>query len=71
MLHGFENDERSRIIYENVIALAGKLGLSTISEGVETQAQCQFLTEIGCDLAQGYLLGRPLPAEQLDKRLGD
>lgn len=48
-----------------IVALAQNLSLSVIAEGVETVAQFEFLRELGCDMAQGYLLGRPLPTAQL------
>lgn len=41
------------------LAMARGLGMSVVAEGVETQAQLEFLVEHGCDLAQGYLLSRP------------
>ncbi len=44
-----------------IIAMAHKLELTTIAEGVENQTQLDFLLEQGCDLAQGYYLGRPVP----------
>ncbi len=42
-----------------ILALAGTLGIETIAEGVETEAQRQALIELGCSYGQGYLLGRP------------
>jgi diguanylate cyclase (GGDEF)-like protein len=57
------NDARS--IVSAVIRLAHELGLSVVAEGVETQAQRDFLLELGCDELQGFLLARPMPADQL------
>ncbi|MBM7059104.1 EAL domain-containing protein [Pseudomonas sp. UL073] len=48
-----------------IIALGRTLNLKVIAEGVETTPQRSFLTELGCDSLQGYLLGRPMPAQQL------
>src|SRR5664280_1704505 len=44
---------------------AHQLGLTVVAEGVETQEQVIDLTEVGCDLLQGYYLGRPQPAHAL------
>jgi diguanylate cyclase (GGDEF)-like protein len=53
------------VITRAIIAMARALGMRVIGEGVETAKQLAFLTQEGCDSAQGYLLGRPMPAEQL------
>lgn len=45
--------------------MAHALGLRAVAEGVETAAQYAVLTELGCDLGQGYLWMRPGPLEQL------
>jgi diguanylate cyclase (GGDEF)-like protein/PAS domain S-box-containing protein len=50
---------RDRQLVAAVIGMAKGLSLQTLAEGVETAAQLQVLTELGCDIAQGYLLGRP------------
>jgi diguanylate cyclase (GGDEF)-like protein len=52
-----------------VVDLAHALGLSTIAEGVETNGQLEQLRQLGCDGAQGYLLGRPVPEEETDALL--
>jgi EAL domain-containing protein (putative c-di-GMP-specific phosphodiesterase class I) len=44
-----------------IVALTKTLGIKTIAEGVETEQQAGILKEIGCDMAQGYLFGRPAP----------
>jgi len=45
-----------------IIAMAHRLGLQVIAEGIETDYQLNFLRDQGCELGQGYLLGKPLPA---------
>lgn len=55
---------REKIIVSNVIHMAKELDIQVISEGIETGEHERFLKEIGCDLAQGYLYGRPAPVEQ-------
>jgi len=51
---------------EAIIVMAHKLGLKVIAEGVETQQQRELLAGAGCDYIQGYLLSKPLPAEQFE-----
>ncbi|WP_338515830.1 EAL domain-containing protein [Erwinia aphidicola] len=48
-----------------IVALAQTLNLKVVAEGVETAEQQQFLTGLGCNTLQGYLLGRPVPPEQV------
>jgi len=48
-----------------IVALAQTLKLKVVAEGVETEEQQAFLTSLGCDSLQGYLLGKPVPAEQV------
>ena len=62
------NDDDDAIV-QATISLARSLGLQTVGEGVETPAQLHALRRLRCDKAQGYLLGRPEPAEQLIERL--
>jgi diguanylate cyclase (GGDEF)-like protein len=55
-------DSKDSTILGAVIALGRKLGFTVIAEGVETEQQLQTLRELGCQQAQGFLLGHPLPA---------
>lgn len=57
-----EDDPEDAALVAGLIGLAHRLGMKTVAEGVETPAQLAFLREEGCDFAQGYLLGRPMPA---------
>jgi EAL domain-containing protein (putative c-di-GMP-specific phosphodiesterase class I) len=59
-----------RSIVEAVIALAHGLGIGVVAEGIETDDQLDRLRELGCDLGQGYLFSRPVPAEQTAVLLG-
>jgi diguanylate cyclase (GGDEF)-like protein/PAS domain S-box-containing protein len=58
-------DIDGQVICDATIGLAHNLGLTLIAEGVETQAQLEYLQARGCDLVQGYLFSKPLPAEQV------
>ena len=49
-----------------ILALARALGRSTVAEGVETEAQRAFLVEQQCPLLQGFLLGRPMPVDEVE-----
>jgi EAL domain-containing protein (putative c-di-GMP-specific phosphodiesterase class I) len=54
-------DRATRAIVRSVIALCQELAITTIAEGIETQEQLTSLRALGCNLGQGYLLGRPSP----------
>ncbi|APW43039.1 hypothetical protein RS694_11190 [Rhodoferax saidenbachensis] len=52
-------------IVEAIMALATRLGMETVAEGIETEEQLQYIAALGCHLAQGYLFARPCSAEEL------
>jgi diguanylate cyclase (GGDEF)-like protein len=63
---GIPSDEEDVAIVRAVIALARSLRLEVVAEGVEERAQLDFLRSEGCDAAQGYLIGKPMAAAQLE-----
>lgn len=62
-------DDNARIITDSIIYMVKKLGFETIAEGVETQEQFEYLKSIECDCIQGFLLGKPLPEDDIEKIL--
>jgi len=64
-----ESDGSSQAIVKAILALANGLGMETVAEGVETEAQFEFLKQHQCGKFQGYLFSRPIPAEDFLKLL--
>ena len=64
-------DPRSREIIRSVVNMAKRLGVHTLAEGVENAEQLEFLKNIGCEKAQGYYIGKPLPYEECIKWIHD
>ena len=60
-----EHSETARALTISVLSIAKSLGMTVVAEGVETSQQCRWLKEHGCEVMQGYLLGRPMPAHML------
>ncbi len=61
-----ETDSNDADICDVTVLLAHKLGLDVVAEGVETEAQLKFLLSIGCEKIQGYLISKPLPADEAE-----
>ena len=70
-IHGLPEDLRDGAIVTSVIGLGTQLGFDVLAEGVETEAQRDFLTARGCRLIQGFLYSRPLEADDFARRLAD
>lgn len=68
-----DNDETStdKIVVKNIVSMINELNMEAISEGVETGYQADFLRNIHCKMAQGFLFDRPLPKNEFEKRLAD
>jgi EAL domain-containing protein (putative c-di-GMP-specific phosphodiesterase class I) len=64
-IHGIDRSPDMRSLCETIVAMARQLKLRTVAEGVEEQGELEVLKQIGCDAAQGYLLQRPVPSEEL------
>jgi diguanylate cyclase (GGDEF)-like protein len=60
-----DKDSRSKSIAQAVISLSHSLGFEMVSEGVETEAQLDFLIANGCDIMQGYYFSKPLPEKEI------
>ena len=61
-----EEDEVSREIVSAVIKIAKSKKIETIAEGIETVGQANILRQSGCDHAQGFFFGKPMPADQFE-----
>ena len=68
-LSNFENSEKSRILIDCIVHMANRINMLTLTEGVETKLQAEFLDKIGCSRLQGYLFGKPIPKDELFRRI--
>ncbi|MEC5385919.1 EAL domain-containing response regulator [Uliginosibacterium sp. H3] len=62
---GAHHRAHQRAILESAIDLGKRLGLATVAEGIETREDWHLLKSLGCQLAQGYLISKPAPADQI------
>jgi diguanylate cyclase (GGDEF)-like protein/PAS domain S-box-containing protein len=62
---GIEESHTEQVIVESTIKLAHGLGLLAVAEGIETESQYAILRELGCDIGQGFAIGRPMPKAEL------
>jgi len=65
-LHNFPNDKKNTAIVISIIGLAKQLGIQIIAEGVETEEQVAFLLQENCDQVQGFLIARPMVADNIN-----
>ena len=70
-LKNFADNPKAKTIIEAVVLMANQLGMRTLSEGVETKEQFEFLKSIKCERLQGYLFGKPISFEEMAKKIDD
>lgn len=70
-LRNFSGNREAREIIDCIIQLAKRLDMMTLTEGVETDEQATFLEQAGCDRFQGYLYGKPMPFDELMKKIDE
>ncbi len=68
---GMSDDVNDATIVRSTIDLGRNLGLEVVAEGVETQEVWSELRALGCSVAQGYLIGRPVSADELTPLLAE
>lgn len=68
-IHGMVENRSERLMVQSTIALAHSLGRKIVAEGVETRDSLELLAEMECDIAQGFITGRPMSLESLRRRL--
>ncbi|MBQ3835512.1 MAG: EAL domain-containing protein, partial [Treponema sp.] len=68
-LSEFSGNEKSQPILTSIVSLAQKIGMQTLTEGVETEEERDFLKSIGCQRLQGFLFGRPMPKSELSQKI--
>ncbi len=57
-------DTKGQIVTKSIIEMANKLNMTTVAEGIETEEQAEFLRSIGCQIAQGFLYGKPTETKE-------
>lgn len=66
--NGTVNSQKGRAVISTVVDLASKLNMNVISEGVETREQVEYLTDIHCDMVQGYYFAKPMKIHEFEER---
>ena len=66
-----DRNMRAQTIIDEIITMTGRLGITSLTEGVETKEQFDSLKEMGCRLFQGYYFAKPMPLEDFERYLAD
>ena len=56
--------QKTKAVLKNIVSMANDLGMHTLTEGVETVEEAEYLKSIGCERLQGYLFGKPMPLKE-------
>ena len=67
-VRGAATSEQHRAVLESSIDIAKKLGITSVAEGVETEKDWQCVQNLGCDMAQGYYIAKPMNGEEFTSR---
>ncbi len=70
-LNKFSENSKTQPILSSIVSLADKIGMQTLTEGVETEEMREFLKSIGCQRLQGFLFGKPMPKDELMRKIQD
>lgn len=68
-LSGFPDNKKTKTILNNIVSLNKQLNMVSLTEGVETLEQYEFLRSIGCDRVQGYYFGKPVPYDEMKEKI--
>ncbi len=63
-VHGLAPGSAQAKVVASIVELAHSLGKATVAEGIETEEQRELLLQMGCEIGQGYLFGRPVPGQR-------
>ena len=70
-IHGMDTDQEARVISRAMIGLGHNLGMKVVAEGIEDKSVMQMLREEGCDIGQGFYLGKPMWTDDFQEWLGN
>ncbi len=66
-IQNIEQEPNKRNLFKSIINLAHGLNMEAVAEGVETEEQLQIVIELGCDVVQGFYLGKPVVEQEAKK----
>ena len=70
-LSNFATNKNSGVLIETIVKMCERIGMKTLTEGVETEEQREFLDSVGCGRLQGYFFGKAMPLNELQQKIAD